>query len=142
MSAKGNAINSEAALWRSLLRGGGRLLWDSAFLGLMANFVKNLFIDVSLGRTPLLYYDLACTIVLQNHRISAVKGLENEEAFSASRLPKQSGAHNIALAGINKQCDQREYHHPGNAPGALQRQKTIHKALVVRLLIYLERSCA
>jgi len=23
----------------------------------MANFVKNLFIDVSLGRTPLLYYD-------------------------------------------------------------------------------------
>ena len=28
-------------------------------LGLMANFVKNLFIDVSPGRTPLLYYDLS-----------------------------------------------------------------------------------
>jgi len=25
----------------------------------MANFVKNLFIDVSLGRTPLLYYNFS-----------------------------------------------------------------------------------
>ena len=31
-----------------------------------------------------------------NHRISAVKGLEHEEVISASRLPQQSVARNIA----------------------------------------------
>jgi hypothetical protein len=31
-----------------------------------------------------------------------VKDLEHEEAFSASRLPQQSEARNIALTGINK----------------------------------------
>jgi len=57
----------------------------------MANFVKNLFIDVSLGRTPLLHYDFGgVPLYRSNHRISAVKGLEHEETFSASRLPKQS----------------------------------------------------
>ena len=66
-------------------------------LGHMANFVKNLFIDVSPGRTPLLYYDFSrVPLYCSNHRISAVKGLEHEEAFSASRLQKRSEARNIA----------------------------------------------
>jgi len=51
-------------------------------LGIMANFVKNLFIDVSPGRTPLLYYDLSrVPLYRSNHRISAVKCLEHEKAF-------------------------------------------------------------
>jgi hypothetical protein len=51
-------------------------------LGLMANFVKNLFIDVSPGRTPLLNYDFSrVPLYHSNHRFSAVKGLEHEEAF-------------------------------------------------------------
>jgi len=48
-------------------------------LGLMANFVKSLFIDVSLGRTPLLYYDFSvyhCTA--QIIALALVKGLEPE----------------------------------------------------------------
>jgi hypothetical protein len=54
----------------------------SIVLGLMANFVKNLFIDVSLGRTLLLYYDFSrAPLYRSNHRISAVKSLEHEEAF-------------------------------------------------------------
>jgi hypothetical protein len=58
-------------------------------LGLMANFVKNLFIDVSLGQIPLLHYDFSRVPLYRlNHCIRAVKGLEHEEAFSASRLPK------------------------------------------------------
>jgi len=66
-------------------------------LGLMANFVKNLFIDVSPGRTPILYYDFSCVpLYRSNHCISAVKGSEHEEAFSASRLPQRSEARNIA----------------------------------------------
>ena len=37
-----------------------RLLEGTAIvLELMANFVKNLFIDVSLGRTPLLHFDFS-----------------------------------------------------------------------------------
>jgi len=32
----------------------------------MANFVKNLFIDVSLGRTPLLYYDFSLYLCMQS----------------------------------------------------------------------------
>jgi hypothetical protein len=72
-------------------------------LGLMANFVKNLFIDVSLGRTPLLYYDFSrVPLYRSNHRISAVKDLEHEEAFSASRLPQRSEASNIATTGIKE----------------------------------------
>jgi len=44
-------------------------------LGLMANFVKNLFIDVSLGRTPLLYCDFSrVPLYRSNHGISAVNG--------------------------------------------------------------------
>jgi hypothetical protein len=71
-------------------------------LGLMANFVNNLFIDVSLGRTPLLYYDFSrVPLYRSNHRISAVKGLEHEEDFSASRIPKRSVARNIATTGID-----------------------------------------
>ena len=45
---------------------------------------------------PLLYYDEWVSLYRSNHRISAVKGLEPEEAFSALRLPKRSGARNIA----------------------------------------------
>ncbi len=63
----------------------------------MANFVKNLFIDVSPGRTPLLYYDFSrVPMYRSNHRISAVKGLEYEEAFfsfeasEAERSPEHS----------------------------------------------------
>jgi len=41
MSAKGNAINSEADLWRSLLRGSGSLSGCQRFRPL-ANFVKML----------------------------------------------------------------------------------------------------
>jgi hypothetical protein len=52
---------------------------------------------VSPGRTPLLYYDFSrVPLYRQNHCISTVKGLEHEEAFSASRLPQRSGARNIA----------------------------------------------
>jgi len=66
-------------------------------LELMANFVKNLFIDVSLGRTPLLYYDFSrVPLYRSNHRISAVTGLEHEEASSTLRIPKRSVARNIA----------------------------------------------
>jgi hypothetical protein len=65
--------------------------------GLMANFVKNLFIDVSLGRTPLLNYDFSrVPLYRSNHCISAVKGLEHEEASSASRFPKLCEARKIA----------------------------------------------
>ena len=72
-------------------------------LELMANFVKNLFIDVSLGRTPLLNYDFSrVPLYRSNHCISGMKGLEHIEAFSASRLPKRSGARNIATMGIDK----------------------------------------
>jgi len=47
-------------------------------LGLMANFVKNLFIDVSLGRTPLLYYDFRrVPLYRSNHRIRDGNRLEN-----------------------------------------------------------------
>jgi hypothetical protein len=45
-----------------------------------------------------------------------VKGLEHEETFSASRLPKLCGARNIATPGVKKECERRERHHPGNAP--------------------------
>jgi len=79
MSAKGNGINSEAALCRSLLRGWA-LAGMAIVLGLMANFLKNLFIDVSLGRTPLLYYDLSrVPLYRSNHRISTVKSLVYEK---------------------------------------------------------------
>ena len=51
-------------------------------LGLMANFVKNLFIDVSLGRTPILYYDFSrVPLYRSNHCLSAVKGLDLEKPF-------------------------------------------------------------
>ena len=77
---------------------------------------------MSPGRTPLLYYDFSrVPLYRSNHRISAVKGLEHKEDFSASWLPKLCGARNIATTGIEKLCDQREHHRPGNAPGALHR---------------------
>jgi len=41
-----------------------------------------------------------------------VKGLEHEEAFSASRLPKRSEARNIATTGIDKQGGESEHHFP------------------------------
>ena len=81
-------------------------------LGLMANFVKNLFIDVSLGRTPLLNYDFSrVPLYRSNHRISAVKGLEHECFFSLeASVAKLSPEHSDT--GIDKQCDQREQRFP------------------------------
>jgi hypothetical protein len=61
-------------------------------LGLMANFVKNLFIDVSLGRTPLLNYDFSrVPLYRSNHRISAVKGLEHEKHFQLRGFRSEAG---------------------------------------------------
>jgi len=64
----------------------------------------------------LLHYDFSCVpLYRSNHCISAVKGLEHKEAFSASRLPKQSVARNIATTGIDKQCERKEHRFPWNA---------------------------
>jgi len=57
MSAKGNAINSEAALCRSLLRGVGVCVGAHRFRPL-ANFAKNLFIVVNCSEHRCLYYDM------------------------------------------------------------------------------------
>jgi hypothetical protein len=52
--------------------------------------------------------------------------------MSAKGNAINSEARNIALAGIDKQCDQREYHHPGNAPGA---EKSVALTIVGRFIL-------